>query len=210
MATVAPPTGQAPAQQPRLRSRLKDFGREVTYKIAGLPIAARAAIERSEAGPGCRIRRAYARRFWRPRRSDEFASLALALFIWPFALIGLEAAFLARNGATVARRSNRSMFRQMIDQVRLYVMAGVLPPWYYIFELHDRPSIAYARNFIYRWESKGGVFRLFKEGRPGSAIDPQRQGRVRRTLRTAPGPYRAGVRARQRRPDRSARGRCGI
>ena len=40
----------------------------------------------------------------------------------------------------------------------------MLPPWYYIFELHDRPSIAYARNFIYRWESKGGVFRLFKEG----------------------------------------------
>ena len=79
MATVAPPAGQAAAQQLRLRSRLKDFGRQVTYKIAGLPIAARAAIERSEAGPDAIIRRAYARRFWRPRRSNEFASLALAL-----------------------------------------------------------------------------------------------------------------------------------
>ena len=64
----------------------------------------------------------------------------------------------------MARRSKRPVFRQMIDQLRLYVRAGVLPPWYYIFELHDRPSSAHARNFIYRWESKAGVFRLFKEG----------------------------------------------
>jgi hypothetical protein len=164
MATVAPPAGQAAAPQFRRRSRLKDFGRKVTYKIAGLPIAARAAIDRSEVGPDAVIRRAYARRFWRPRRGDELASLALALVIWPFALIGLEAVFLAKNGATVARRSNRPLFRQMIDQVRLYVCAGVLPPWYYIFELHDQPSTASARNFIYRWESKGGIFRQLNEG----------------------------------------------
>ena len=163
MATVAPPAGQVPAPQPRLRSRLKDFGRQVTYS-SGLPIVARAAIERSETGPDAVIRRAYARRFWRPRRSDEFASLALALVIWPFAVIGLEAVFLAKNGATAANRSNRSVFRQMIDQLRLYIGAGVLPPWYYIFELHDRPSTEYARDFIYRWESKAGIFRQFKEG----------------------------------------------
>jgi len=164
MATVAPPAGQAAAPHVRLRSRLKDFGRLVTYRIAGLPIAARAAIDRSEAGPDAVIRRAYARRFWRPRHGDEFASLALALVIWPFALIGLEAAFLARNGATVARRSNRPLVRQLIDQLRLYLGAGVLPPWYYIFELHDHPSIGHARNFLYRWESKAGIFRQFKEG----------------------------------------------
>jgi hypothetical protein len=164
MATVAPPAAQAAAPQLPFRSRLKDFGRQVTYKIAGLPIAARAAIDSSEIGPDAVIRRAYARRFWRPRGGDELASLALALVIWPFALVGLEAVFLARNGATVARRSNRPIFRQMIDQLRLYLGAGVLPPWYYIFELHDRPSIIEARNFIYRWESKAGIFRQFKEG----------------------------------------------
>ena len=163
MATVAQPAGQAPAPQPRLRSRLKGFGREVTYKVAGLSIAARAPFDRSEAGPAV-IRRAYARRFWRPRHGQELASLAFALVGWPFAFVGLSAAFLVKNGATVARRSNRPVFRQLIDHLRLYVGAGVLPPWYYIFELHDRPSAAFARNFIYRWESKGGIFRVFKEG----------------------------------------------
>jgi hypothetical protein len=161
MATDALPTGQRAARRPRLRSRLKDFGRQVTYRIAGLPIAARTGRGTS---PEAVIRRAYARRFWRPRRPAEFASLALALVVWPFALIGLEAAFLARNGKAVARRSNRPILRQMLDQLRLYVGAGVLPPWYYIFDLYEQPSSAFARDFIYRWESKAGVFRQLKEG----------------------------------------------
>ena len=143
--------------------RIKDFGRSVTYRIAGLPIAARAILVGRGSAPEAVIRHAYARSFWSVRNLSEAAALMLALSLWPVALIGLAAAFLARNGVIVARRSGRSIGLQLLDQLRLYLAAGVLPPWYYIFELYRRPDAANARSYIYRWESKTGVLRLFKE-----------------------------------------------
>lgn len=148
-----------------LKRRVRDYGRKVTYRIAGLPIAVGALLPiRSAITPARIIRGAYARQFWRPRDVADFGALLLALVLWPFALIGLEAAFLAKNGSQIALSSHRSRFRQLLDQTRLYFTAGVLPPWYYMFELHRHPADAFARDFIYRWESKGGVMGLLKEG----------------------------------------------
>jgi hypothetical protein len=143
--------------------RIKDLGRSVTYRIAGLPIALRALLTGRSETPDAVIRRAYARRFWRAASVAEAAELLLALLLWGPVLIGLSLAFLARNGAIVARRNGRSMAHQFADHLRLYVASGVLPPWYYIFELYRLPDAAYARSYIYRWESKTGVLRLFKE-----------------------------------------------
>jgi hypothetical protein len=110
------------------------------------------------------LRRAYARRYWRPRAWPERAQLLLALLAWPFVVLGLQIGFTLKNGPDVARRFHRPVHRQLVDQLRLYLTAGVLPPWYYIFELHRRPSTGEARQFIYRWESKAGFLRLLKEG----------------------------------------------
>ena len=164
MATIAATAEGHSDAAPGRRQRLKDFGRSVTYQIAGLPIAVRALFTRSRTDPESAIRRAYAKRYWRPRSLAEATHLALAMVIWPFALIGLEVAFILRNGGPVARRFGRPIHRQLLDQLRLYLTAGVLPPWYYIFELHRDPDADFARDFIYRWESKGGVMRLLKEG----------------------------------------------
>jgi hypothetical protein len=161
------------AIRPRSRERLRDFGRAVTYQIGGLPIAVRAGLNRHPATPEAVVRRAYARQFWHPHTLSEIGALCVALLIWPFALAGMGVAFLFKNGRIVAERSNRSVPRQMLDQLRLYAAAGVLPPWYYIFELHRRPLKSHARGFIYRWESKAGVMRLLKEGgrQPLSAVN---------------------------------------
>lgn len=149
----------------RLSRGLRDYARTVTYRIAGLPIAAGQLFRsRREASPAGIVRSAYARLYWHPRDGADLAALLLALLLWPFALVGLEIAFLARNGKSIARSARRSRFRQLLDQTRLYFTSGVLPPWYYVFELHRRPIDAFARDFIYRWESKGGVMALLKEG----------------------------------------------
>jgi len=157
---------RAPAKQ-----RVKDFGRAVTYQIAGLPIAVRHCVGRGAKTPDRVLRRAYARRYWRPRDWPEFAQLGLALLAWPFVVIGLQISFTLKNGAEAARRSHRPVRRQLLDQLRLYLTAGVLPPWYYIFELHRRPSTGHAREFIYRWESKAGFLRLLKEGHRATATE---------------------------------------
>src|SRR5437868_6316676 len=172
MATRARHSAHGAIRPPR-RQRLRDFGRAVTYQIGGLPIAVRAGLNRQVATPDAVIRRAYARQFWHPHTLSDIGALGVALLIWPFALAGMAAAFVFKNGRIVAQRSNRSVPRQMLDQFRLYAAAGVLPPWYYIFELHRRPLKSHARDFIYRWESKAGVMRLLRESgrQPLSAVN---------------------------------------
>jgi hypothetical protein len=150
--------------RPPVRQRARDFGRGVTYRIAGLPIAVRNGIGgRGEASERV-LRRAYARRYWRPRGWSERSQLLIAAIIWPFAVAALQIAYTLKNGAAAARQSHRPVPRQILDQLRLYLSAGVLPPWYYIFELHRRPTAMQARDFIYRWESKGGFLGFLREG----------------------------------------------
>ena len=157
MATAASPS----AQRVPTRQRIRNFGRGVTYHIAGLPIAVRGG--RGGRSPERVIRRAYSRRYWRPQSWADGSQLALALLFWPFALAGLQIAFTVKNGREIARRG-RSIPGQLLDQFRLYLTAGVLPPWYYIFELYRRPETANARDYFYRWESKAGVMPLLRQG----------------------------------------------
>jgi hypothetical protein len=148
---------------PRARERLKNLGRRVTYRIAGLPIAIGALRDRRGSAPDTIIRQAYARRYWHVRNGPELVELLLGVAAWPMALIGLAAVFTRKNGAAATQASRRSIVRQVSDQLRLYFTAGVLPPWYYVFEFHQRPFTSHARNFIYRWESKGGVVAILNE-----------------------------------------------
>ena len=156
----------APLRRALVRQRVRDFGRGVTYQVAGLPIALRHGLGRRRPAPDRVIRRAYSRRYWAPRSWSEGSQLALALVVWPLVLAGLQIAFTLKNGREVARRCQRPVRRQLVDQLRLYLGAGVLPPWYYIFELYREPSGRHARTFVYRWESKGGVFRQLREAAP--------------------------------------------
>jgi hypothetical protein len=122
------------------------------------------------ATPGGMLRVAYARYFWDLRRPSEWPDIGLALLLWPAVLLGLAILFLWRNGTAVAAKAKRPLHRQFLDQMRLYFTAGVLPPWYYIYELYDRPRNRDARSFIYRCESKTGVLAMLKRMRAPFSI----------------------------------------
>ena len=149
----------------RARSQLTAHFKQFIYQVAGLPIAVWGTFAPTSPRPDLVIRRAYAQRFWRPKHFADMITLALAVVFWPAAVLALGVAFIMKNGALVARQARRPVPIQFLDQIRLYLTAGVLPPWYYIFEFYRDPSKAYARDFIYRWESKSGVMALLKEGR---------------------------------------------
>lgn len=102
---------------PVRRSRAKDFVLDLAYKIAGLPVAVRGVITRDQS-PEAVIRRAYARRYWRPQTALEIIRLLVAILIWPIVLIGVESVFLFRNGAAARRQSGRPFVRQMFDQLK--------------------------------------------------------------------------------------------
>jgi hypothetical protein len=161
---------------PRLRSlakavrgRVKKRGTRLFNRIAGLPITLR-ALRKMHRTPGGILRVAYARYFWELRRPSEWLDVGLALLLWPVVVLGLAALFLWRNGRAVAAKSRRPLHRQFLDQMRLYVTAGVLSPWYYIYELYDRPRNRDARSFIYRCESKTGVLAMLKRMRTPFSI----------------------------------------
>jgi hypothetical protein len=164
MRNTAAPVAPAAVRRVRTRQRIRDFGRRLVYHVGGLPIALRASLDGTVSTSEAVIRRAYARRYWRPRSGGDALALALALALWPLVWAAIAAMFLRRNGAIIRQRTGRPVFRQLTDQLRLYFSSGVLPPWYYIFELHSDPTPERARSYIYRWESKGGVIPLLKEG----------------------------------------------
>lgn len=137
--------------------------------MAGLPISLRRHHARLHL-PAAVVRLAYAKRFWAFKRPSELVELVVGLLLMPVVLIVLSAWFLWKNGALVANQFHRPIHRQFADHLRLYFGAGVLPPWYYIYELYKRPLNRHARGFIYRWESKNGVLALLKERHPPASI----------------------------------------
>ena len=167
--------GHGHVRQRRSRFRLKpriSFKRhaaQVFARMAGLPISLRRHRARLPL-PAAVVRLAYSRRFWAFKRPSELVQLILGLLLTPPVLLCLSFWFLWKNGALVATQFQRPLHSQLADHLRLYFGAGVLPPWYYIYELYRQPVKHHARDFIYRWESKNGVMALLKERNPPSSI----------------------------------------
>lgn len=145
----------------------------LVYRVAGLPVALSAAwiaspgLDGSEALP---LRTAFASRFWHPDGGGEWADLIVASAAWPLALLVGSLWFTARNGPIIRQRAGKGLSTQVREQVRLYFSAGVLPPWYYIFSLHEDGCPKRARTFLQRFETKPCIFPLLK-ARRGSPLN---------------------------------------
>jgi hypothetical protein len=144
----------------------RNHATKLIYRVAGLPIAVRALRRPPPNSPGKLVRSAYRTRYWKPHSPGDLLELLIALILSPVMVIGMMVWFTARNGSTIRRRTERSIAAQLGDQIWLYVKAGVLPPWYYIYELHRHPVKRAARSFIQRCECKEGVPALFKDMKP--------------------------------------------
>ncbi len=141
-------------------------GTKLIYRVAGLPIAMRALRHPPRHSPGKLVRSAYRSRYWALHSPSDILRVPLALILSPLIVIGMMIWFTARNGRLISSRIKRSIAAQLGDQIWLYVKAGVLPPWYYIYELHKHPVKREARSFIQRCECKDGVPALLKDMKP--------------------------------------------
>lgn len=141
-------------------------GTRLIYRVAGFPIAIRALRNPPRHSPGKLVRSAYRTRYWKPHSAEDLIGLLAGVILAPVVVLGMMIWFTARNGRTIRTRVRRSIVAQLGDQIWLYVKAGVLPPWYYIYELHKHPVKREARSFIQRCECKDGVPALFKDMKP--------------------------------------------
>jgi hypothetical protein len=115
------------------------------------------------------VGRAYLSLFWRPPTADEWFDILFAILAWPFAVIISALWVTGKNGAVVAKRDGRSAVGQFGDQLRLAVTSGLLPPWYYIFELHRPGGMKLARCYLTRGQTKRGAYRVIEKARGPSS-----------------------------------------
>jgi hypothetical protein len=115
------------------------------------------------------IGRAYMYHFWRPAAAGEWLDIIGAILLWPVAIVSCSLWYTRKNGAIVAERFGRSKIRQLGDQLRLASTSGLLPPWYYIFELYRPGEMERARGYLTRGETKHGAYVLLAKARGSSS-----------------------------------------
>jgi hypothetical protein len=146
-------------------SRFASSAERLVYRVAGLPVAFRFLFSLSD-DP---LKSAFASSYWHPDGAAEWSELLVGLILWPLATIIASAWFTWRNGAEIRRRHNKPLATQLREQLKLYLSAGVFPPWYYIFSLHE-DGRRRAPSFIQRFETKTCYFRLLKR-RKGTPLN---------------------------------------
>lgn len=140
---------------------IADSAERLIYRVAGLPVAVNALLDKTGTDVSDTLRSAFAHRYWHPQGAGEWSELVGALVLWPFGLLIALAWFAWRNGPIISQRHGKTVGSQVREQLRLYFSGGVLPPWYYIFQLHD-DGTARAPSFIERFETKTCYFRVLK------------------------------------------------
>lgn len=112
-----------------------------------------------------KIGRAYMGQFWRPATRGEWLDIAIAILAWPCGILLSALWATCKNGRIVAERFGRSRLRQFGDQMRLAVTSGLLPPWYYIFELFQPGAMPQAYCYLTRGQTKRGVYPVLAKAR---------------------------------------------
>lgn len=152
---------------------MKQHAERLLYRLAGLPVALAAiwhAGAGAEGGDSLPIELAFASSYWHLAGAGQWFELMVAIAALPLAL-PLSALWLTlRNGPTIRRRAGKKLSSQLVEQFRLYCSAGILPPWYYVFSLHEDACPRRARSFLQRFETKPCIFPLLKV-RHGSPLN---------------------------------------
>ena len=112
--------------------------------------------------PASRIHKVYARAMWRERDALGRAALIARFVIWPIVVLGPIGYFIWHNGAAIRRRTGRGVPAQIIDQLVLAARYGILPPWYYMFELFRTENRARANDYLHRYETKRALYGWLK------------------------------------------------
>jgi len=104
----------------------------------------------------------YYHQLWQERGAVARGRLLAGLLTWPLVTVGMATWFTWLNGVAIERRCGKRLARQLVEEVYLSARYGVLPPWYYIFELFDDAKRGRAGHYLHRFETKGGIYRFLK------------------------------------------------
>lgn len=141
--------------------------RYLTHVVYAPPLPLLWSFRPHDKSPAGYLHHVYCRVLWRERSLWGRTRLLSAYLVWPFIVLSTMAWATAINGPAIARRSGKIVLRQLIEQVGVAIRHGILPHWYYILELFDDSKRRRAGEYLHRYETKGGLYRLIKR-----AYDP--------------------------------------
>lgn len=120
------------------------------------------------------IHRYFQREVWSEIRMVDRLITFAALPLVPLVIILLTTVFTALNGRSIKKRTGKGIARQVYEQIRLATQFAILPPWYYIFELHEDDKREHAGEYLNRFEIKAGLYKLLRKYNGGLPIPVER------------------------------------
>jgi hypothetical protein len=122
--------------------------------------------------PASRIHKHYLRALWRTQGWLGRTWLLLGLIWWLPVVLAMTAWSSWLNGLATRRRTAKSITQQVIEQVWFAGRYGMLPPWYYMFEMFDPKQQRKALHYIHRYELKSGLLQLLRRSVPAKRRTP--------------------------------------
>ncbi len=145
--------------------------REVrAYIVPPLPLLW--AWANGDGSAASQVHKRYLRALWREHNVLGKAGLLLGLLAWLPIVLAMSAWSTALNGRAISRQSGKSIPGQVVEQLWFAARHGVLPPWYYMFELFDPAQQAKAPNYIHRFELKNGLLQILRRAVPVARRTP--------------------------------------
>ncbi len=89
--------------------------------------------------------------------------LVLGFVCWAPMLLGTVVYNSFRCGPRVRRQQGKTVLRQVREQLGLAIRYAVPSHWYYIFEFHNDQYRSHAREYLYRFETKTGLYHMFRD-----------------------------------------------
>jgi Sugar-transfer associated ATP-grasp len=120
------------------------------------------------------IHRSIQREVWRELKFGDRMAMCLALPFIPLVFALLVVVFTIANGPAIKKRTRKGIIQQIREQVECAMHLAILPPWYYIFELHDDDKRLHASEYLNRFETKAGLYRFLRDSNGGLPVPEER------------------------------------
>ncbi|WP_119304793.1 sugar-transfer associated ATP-grasp domain-containing protein [Dongia deserti] len=114
------------------------------------------------------IHKYYLRALWREQSALHKVGSLLALLAWLPIVLAMTAWSSWLNGSMVRRKTGKAIARQALEQLWFAARHGMLPPWYYMFEMFDPAQQPKAPHYIHRYELKNGLLQILRRKVPPS------------------------------------------
>jgi hypothetical protein len=120
------------------------------------------------------VHRCFRQEIWQEAKLRDRMAICAALPLVPLVIAVLATIFTTLNGQTVKKRTGKGIIRQVREQIGVAFRYAILPPWYYIFELHDDDKRRRAAEYVNRFEMKGGLYRILRDHNGGLPVPAER------------------------------------